>query len=150
MDVSQRDALFARETLWLWLGLFLIVVAVPFSIMRVGPLPSFFFGSGVAAGLFGFGGVYPVFRLPENAHSRRVVLFCRLGDFLGGAGAHHAAYLYWHERHGGVDVCDTGVAVLGVSRLGGAIGRGTGGVGVGRRVAAGRGVASDGGLAAIY
>lgn len=42
MDVSQRDALFARETLWLWLGLFLIVVAVPFSIMRVGPLPSFF------------------------------------------------------------------------------------------------------------
>ena len=42
MDVSQRDALFARETLPLWLGLFLIVVAVPFSIMRVGPLPSFF------------------------------------------------------------------------------------------------------------
>ena len=50
MDVSQRDALFARETLWLWLGLFLIVVAVPFSIMRVGPLPSFFLEAGSLLG----------------------------------------------------------------------------------------------------
>ena len=115
-----------------------------------GPVAQLFFGSGLAAGLFGVSGFNLVFRLPENAHSRRVVLFCCLGDFLGGAGAHHAAYLYWHERHGGVDVRHTGVAVLGVSRLGGAIGRGTSGIGVGRRVAAGRGVASDGGLAAIY
>ena len=50
MDVSQRNALFARETLPLWLGLFLIVVAVPFSIMRVGPLPSFFLEAGSLLG----------------------------------------------------------------------------------------------------
>ena len=50
MDVSQRNALFARETLPLWLGLFLIVVAAPFSIMRVGPLPSFFLEVGSLLG----------------------------------------------------------------------------------------------------
>ena len=50
MDLSQRDALFTRETLSLWLGLFLIAVAVPFSIMRVGPLPSFFLEAGSLLG----------------------------------------------------------------------------------------------------
>ena len=50
MDLSQRDTLFTRETLPLWLGLFLIAVAVPFSIMRVGPLPSFFLEAGSLLG----------------------------------------------------------------------------------------------------
>ena len=50
MDCSERKVLFSRETLLLWLGLFVIVVAAPFSIMRVGPLPSFFLEAGSLLG----------------------------------------------------------------------------------------------------
>ncbi len=50
MDCSERKVLFSRETLPLWLGLFVIVVAAPFSIMRVGPLPSFFLEAGSLLG----------------------------------------------------------------------------------------------------
>ncbi len=50
MDCSERKVLFSRETLPLWLSLFVIVVAAPFSIMRVGPLPSFFLEAGSLLG----------------------------------------------------------------------------------------------------